>query len=201
MMRTMQTTATVLLLMLTSCASVQVRPVTNQHGSTGINASDRTSGVRFYRPALHVWITRSAPSDKVNVQTDVKSKTTKDTSTAKKEATSVESSTATMTTAGDAYTATFEWLPDYSQEYIITWNAGIGTVNPSFTLTNGWNLTTFNSTVDSKTSQNLSAIASLATAAASALTKANGFDGVGLYRMKFTPTGEMKLGKRVLALE
>ncbi|HLE25558.1 MAG TPA: hypothetical protein VI935_07900, partial [Thermodesulfobacteriota bacterium] len=40
-----------------SCAKVEVYPVQNQYGSKGKILTASGPGVRFYRPALYVWIT------------------------------------------------------------------------------------------------------------------------------------------------
>lgn len=53
--------------------------------------------------------------------------------------------------------------PDPSEEYVITWSTGLfGTVNPNFTLADGWNLTGFNSKVESGTTGFISSVADLA---------------------------------------
>ena len=177
------------LLLLPACAGVSVKQVSNAHGSTGITPSADTSGVRFYRPRLHVWLTRVAPSEKVNVAT------TEETVGAKK-------TTAVVAIPQDAsYSATLTWLPDYSQEYIVQWWTGVGSVKPAITLANGWNLTALTAEVDSKFSENLEAVSTIATSFAAALTKDNGFHGPGLYRLDVDISGVLSLGKRVLALE
>jgi len=189
-------------LSMSACANIKVRRVENAHGSSGIALAPDATGVRFFRPRLHVWLTNTAPLDKVNLKTSVAQQVTKDTSAADKEVTSTKSDTVvTPITGAASYRAEFTWLPDYSEEYVITWEAGIGSVDPSFTLTDGWNLTGFASSVDSKFSDNLSAVASLATAAAGALSAHSNFKGAGLYQMDVDPSGVLSLGKRVLALE
>ena len=94
----------------TGCASVDVYPVQNAYGSVGKTLGNDDSGIRFYRPAPHVWITRATPADKVNIATSVQ----KDTSAANKEKTD----TTVVSSATVGYQATLVLLPDYSQEYL-----------------------------------------------------------------------------------
>lgn len=53
------------------------------------------------------------------------------------------------------------WMPDPLQEYVITTSAGIGSVEFSPTLENGWNLNGFESDIESKTAENLTALSGL----------------------------------------
>lgn len=167
------------------CAQVTVHQVANAYGSTGVEVKPSdTSGVRFYRPRLHVWITKSAPSEKVNIATAVEAKTT------------------TVVSIKDTgYAAAFVFLPDYSQEYIIRWNARIGSIKPEFSLNDGWNLTKFAGQVDTKSAENLGAVSSFITAAAGALAAEEAFTGAGLYRMDVDQNGKWSLGTKVLSLE
>ncbi|WP_141402148.1 hypothetical protein [Rhizobium subbaraonis] len=52
-------------------------------------------------------------------------------------------------------------LPDKTEEYAITMRAGMGTVKATPTLVDGWQLTGFDVQIDSKTPENLTAIATL----------------------------------------
>jgi hypothetical protein len=54
-----------------------------------------------------------------------------------------------------------KYLPDYSQEYVIIPHYWIGSVALKPTLTDGWNLTNFDSTVDTKVPETLNAFAAL----------------------------------------
>ena len=56
-------------LFMAGCASIKVYPIQNDYGSTGRPHDDHDEGVRFYRPAPHVWITKVAPPDEVNIIT------------------------------------------------------------------------------------------------------------------------------------
>lgn len=185
------------------CARVKVLPVANSYGSVGKTLSGDDSGIRFYRPAPHVWITSAAPPDKVNLVVD--EKVEKDTT--KKGMETTTTTTATVSTAGKGYTARLVMLPDYSQEYIVQWKAGIGNVTPKFTLSEGWNLTSFDSRVESRFAETLKesvgAITNLAPLAAGGLLTAPGstFQGAGLYRLEVDARGRLALGDLVMGLE
>jgi hypothetical protein len=53
------------------------------------------------------------------------------------------------------------YLPDKTEEYAITISAGMGAVKATPTLTDGWNLTSLSTDVDSKTNENITAITGL----------------------------------------
>ena len=75
------------------------------------------------------------------------------------------------------------------------------------TLTDGWNLTSFDSKVESKFAESLKetvgAITNLAPLAAGGLLTAPGskFQGAGLYRLEVNAQGKLELGDLVLGLE
>jgi hypothetical protein len=179
---------------LVGCASVCVRPVANSFGSKGIELGDDDAGVRFYRPALYVWITRTPPSEKVNVSSVTKKKG--DTTTA---------STVTLDTA-PSYAATLVVLPDFTHEYVIQWSAGLGSVDPHFELADGWNLKSFDAKVESRAAENVNAVTGTITsvgklAAGGLLARSTKFEGAGLYRLDVSSTGVLTLGDLVLGLE
>ena len=62
--------------------------------------------------------------------------------------------------------ADVKYLPDYTQEYVIIPHYWLGSVALKPTLTDGWNLTNFDSTVDTKIPETITAFANLAKAAA-----------------------------------
>jgi len=135
------------------CANVFVRPIANEHGSPGKEGSETSRGVRFYRPAPHLLLTRevvrvggaeSVPVDK----------------------------------------ATIVLLPDYSQEFVIQWRPGFGNVAPKFTLQDGWNLTSFDSRVESEGAAALGGVADLLRAVPM-VGPARGAGAPGLYPMVF----------------
>lgn len=57
------------------------------------------------------------------------------------------------------------YLPRLDQEYSIKVKPGLGTVNGKFTLSDGWNLTDFGDTRDSKVPETIAALSGAATAA------------------------------------
>jgi hypothetical protein len=61
------------------------------------------------------------------------------------------------------------YLPDKSEEYAITIHAGMGAAKVNPILAEGWNLTSLDTDVDSKASENISAIASLVKETAAAV--------------------------------
>jgi hypothetical protein len=54
--------------------------------------------------------------------------------------------------------ASIVWLPNKSEEYAIRVKSGIGAIDTKFTLENGWNLTQFGETMDSKTPELITAL-------------------------------------------
>ena len=199
-------------ILFSGCASVTVSQVKNNYGSTGANYE---KGVRFYRPALHIWILPADPLEKVNTvstsQTETMT-TKKGEGVAPKDDANHSSTENTTQTVGTQIVSTAKgWktqlvmLPDFSQEYVIDWSSGAGNITANFTLTDGWNLTGFNSSSDSKTTEKaaaaLAAIATIVAAAAAALEESPEWKGPGLYRLDPQPDGTLKLGKRILALD
>ncbi|MDG4881999.1 hypothetical protein [Mesorhizobium sp. WSM4884] len=102
-------------------------------------------------------------------------------------------------------------LPDKSEEYAITMNAGVGTASANPQLQDGWNLTGLNASADSKTNENITALASLAKvlvplAAPGAASPAPRKTQVvrsnchGLYRMVFDPVTGQVIGVRKIGL-
>jgi hypothetical protein len=58
----------------------------------------------------------------------------------------------------EALQSTIIWLPNKKEEYAIKVKGGIGTVDLKCTLENGWNLTEFGETLDSKTPEMITAL-------------------------------------------
>jgi hypothetical protein len=91
-------------------------------------------------------------------------------------------------------TPSIEYLPDYSQEYIIQPHYWLGTLTFKPTLDKGWNLTAYDSTVDTKIPETINALAGLMEKAGKIAAEAapiggessNTF-GPGLYRLTFDP--------------
>lgn len=186
----------ILVLIFLGCGSIKVIPVKNDFGSSGKVLNEKEAGVRFYRPSLHVWISYETPSDKINFEEQSESA---DKVTKKK----------VISTAIKSYKATFVMLPDFAQEYIIKWRPGIfGSVTPKFTLYEGWNLSGFESTINTgMTAAFTASLQEIATAPISGLgfgpiEKEPTFKGAGIYRMEFDKeTKNWKLGPLVFKLE
>ncbi len=167
------------------CAVVKVYPIKNTTGSSGRDVKENEPGVRFYRPALHVWITAAAPPDKVNtekVTTGAPPKTT-------------ETITSLLP---KAFTAQLVMLPDLSKEFIVQWRAGIGTARPKVTLSDGWNLTNIEAETQQKVVEAVTSLGGLFT---ELVAKDPNFKGAGLYRMEFVKDKGWKLGEQVMSLE
>jgi len=64
-----------------------------------------------------------------------------------------------VTLSDKGCTPTFEYLPDYSQEYILNPHYWLGSLSLKPTLKDGWNLTAFDSTVDTKIPETINALA------------------------------------------
>lgn len=81
---------------------------------------------------------------------------------------------------------TIHWLPNKNEEYVIKVKSGIGSVDTKFTLENGWNLTEFGETRDSKTSEMMEALSgSLKEVTEILKTPRNGELHPGLYMFIF----------------
>ncbi len=155
------------ILIWSGCAGVQVVPVQNETGSEGRVVGDE-AGVRFYRPALYVWITAPPPEKGERV----------------------------------AYEAKIVVLPDFSKEYAIRWRTGLGSVNPRFELTDGWNLTAFNSRADSAAATVIREATGTVVELGSAIGGRQGERlEPGLYRLEVDGNGDLSLGKRAFGLE
>lgn len=93
-------------------------------------------------------------------------------------------------------------LPDMSEEYRMIPHAGMGSIDFGPTLTNGWNLTSLNSKVDTQTDENITAISGLiSTLASTALLgmspekgETRPIIGPGLYRFLYDDQGKYITG-------
>lgn len=83
------------------------------------------------------------------------------------------------------------YLPRINEEYVIKVHGGLGTVNATFDLTDGWQLTKMGDVRDSKIPETMNAISGLATSVSGVLMKAQGVSlqaeplPPGLYRFEF----------------
>ena len=89
-----------------------------------------------------------------------------------------------------ALQSTIIWLPNKKEEYVIKVKGGIGTVDLKCTLENGWNLTEFGETRDSKTPEMITALTGFIDGIKSGalleeLKKKEEEFKAGLYRFKF----------------
>lgn len=83
------------------------------------------------------------------------------------------------------------YLPRINEEYVIKVHGGLGTVNATFDLTDGWQLTKMGDVRDSKIPEAINALSGLATSVGSMAMKAQGVSlraeplPPGLYRFEF----------------
>ncbi len=91
-----------------------------------------------------------------------------------------------------ACTAKIIYLPDKSEEYVMTPHPGFGSITFKPSLQDGWNLTNLDSSMDSKTADLISAIAKI-TGVSKDNTAPHGLKP-GIYKMKFDPEGNITLG-------
>lgn len=200
---------------ISGCASVMVKKLEK--------SADYSEGLRYYRPAPHVWILRAQPPDKVNIaqESSTEMNESRNEATAqpandapKKDVVApqkafdtkkLEKTKSRTVSTAESWTLTIVMLPDYSEEYVVTWNAGVGSAATNVTLQDGWNLTGFGTTVDSQVDEMVTAvgtpIATVAAAAAGALVQDANWKGPGLYKLEFIlDEKRFKLGEQVLAV-
>jgi hypothetical protein len=102
------------------------------------NPSDCEEGIRYYRPKPYLLVT---PTDKTTV---------------------VEKTTVIEPgTSPNAVQIKLQYLPDFTEEYAIQVDPGIGIVDVSIQLQDGWNLVGINEKLDSNFDDNLKAISDL----------------------------------------
>lgn len=83
------------------------------------------------------------------------------------------------------------YLPRINEEYVIKVHGGLGTVNATFDLTDGWQLTKMGDVRDSKIPETINALSGLATSVSGIMMKAQGVElqakplPPGLYRFEF----------------
>lgn len=80
------------------------------------------------------------------------------------------------------FQSTIIWLPNKNEEYVIRVKGSVGSVNMTSTLENGWNLTGFGETRDSKTPEIITAVSGFIPAGAKVVGKEL---KPGLYKFKF----------------
>lgn len=129
----------------------------------------RDPGVQFHAPAPYVWITTAAPG--------------------KRDAPTAEA----------AYTIEIVYLPDPERAYAIHWKPGLfGSVQPKFTLDQGWNLVAFDSAINTELNSGVS-LQGFAHLSKTARITGPTFDGPGLYKLEFDASKRTwTLGRRAL---
>ncbi|QDU07326.1 hypothetical protein [Gimesia aquarii] len=107
------------------------------------NPTDRDTGIRYYRPKPYLLITPSS---------------------VKKTLGTGPTQTSETSPSDQFVEMKLDYLPDFSEEYSINVKTGFGTADVQIKLEDGWNLTSINQNLDSKTNENISAAADLVTA-------------------------------------
>ena len=115
----------------------------------------RDAGVQFHAPAPYVWITTAAAT--------------------KRDGPSEE----------PAYAIEVVYLPDPERAYTIRWKPGLfGSVQPKFTLDQGWNLVAFESQINTELNPGVS-LQGFAHLSKTAQVTGPNFKGPGLYKLEF----------------
>ena len=166
-------------------------------GLTVKRAEDGDEGVRFRRPKPYLVLTRGEvePSDGQEKKGGGK------------EAPAVDASA--KASGGEPtpvkLTAKIVMLPDPdpAQEYVIDWNNGwFGSVSPKFTLTDGWNLTGMDSSVEAGGSAALTSLAEVVGSIADFAAAPGTPTPPGIYPLELDPgTKQWRLGPALLEFE
>ena len=129
----------------------------------------RDTGVQFHAPAPYVWITTAAAG--------------------KREAPSSE----------PGYAIEIVYLPDPERAYTIHWRPGLfGSVQPKFTLDQGWNLVAFDSAINTELNSGVSLQGFAHLSKTARITGPND-EGPGLYNLEFDAAKHAwTLGRRAL---
>lgn len=136
---------------LSGCASVSVTKVT----------SGDEEGIRFYRPHPYLLVTEEPPA-KADAETGSSAiQKPKSGQTAA----NAGASSAPADSTGNV-NVQIVWLPDLSESYAIRTNSGLGAANSSVTLKDGWQLTQFGGSVDTKIPETITAFTGALQAAA-----------------------------------
>ena len=115
----------------------------------------RDTGAQFHAPAPYVWITTAAA--------------------AKRDGPPAEA----------AYAIEIVYLPDPERAYTIRWKPGLfGSVQPKFTLDQGWNLVAFESEINTELNPGIS-LQGFAHLSKTAQITGPTFKGPGLYKLEF----------------
>jgi len=169
--------------LLAGCAGVDVKKVT----------SGKEEGIRFYRPHPYLLVTLTPPPT-----TGAESgPSTADKPKPKQATPPADPTPATPDSTGKVYMQ-IVWLPDKSENYAIEIRSGLGTIDSSFQLKDGWQLTQFGGKIDTKIPETIAAVSSLLQAAAGVPAKVMMGERrlapaetikPGLYRLEFDKSG------------
>lgn len=105
------------------------------------NPQPHQKGIRYYRPKPYLLVT----SGQAAVITNQAEKTVTTTTEPDKRFVNIQ----------------LQYLPDFEEEYALDVRTGFGTADVGIKLEDGWNLTEINQDLDSKTSDNISAVSDL----------------------------------------
>ena len=157
---------------MTGCAGVTVHPL----GADGKYDKNKDNGVVYYRPMPYLLVV-NLPADDPAADSEKKNNSEKDNSSKKDspakdsgEAPTDSTKTSPSPPSDTSFSAATKqhfvklvYLPDFSQAYAVTSSTGLwGSAQLNIQLQDGWMLTTLGANADSKTSEMLSAIASMA---------------------------------------
>ncbi|MHB8174400.1 MAG: hypothetical protein ACYDFU_08095 [Nitrospirota bacterium] len=136
---------------------------------------DHTEGIRYYRPAPYLLVSDSFAN--------------------------VSSATKKGEFENNKYAVSIIYLPDISQEYAIKASGGLGTANLKLTLQDGWNLVSTEQSVDSKTSEIITAFGGIlgsATNLPKSFVPSEKDNIPGIYKFEFGKDGKISGVKQVV---
>jgi hypothetical protein len=159
--------------LVVACSEVEVTKVT----------SESQEGIRFYRPHPYLLVTREKaekPSSQ-SKSSDQKEKSSK--------GVQAENPVSTAAPPSDNVTTYIQviWLPDKSEHYAIKIKSGLGSVDSTIKLENGWQLTQFGGKIDTKVPETVTAATSFLKALPpmGMIEKEGKPLAPGLYRLEF----------------
>jgi len=98
---------------------------------------------------------------------------------------------------GHSYTSTITYLPDKTRYYVVTVKQGLGTVDGSVKLVDGWRLDTLGAQTDSKIPETIGAVTGLIKEVGGLAVKSmKPEEAVGLYRIDIAADGTVTLVKQ-----
>jgi hypothetical protein len=136
----LSTVAIALLVTFAGCAHITFESKEMWDQPFYVRWFSKSDGIHYYRPKPYLLLTENV--------------------TEKSDASKVNTTTKTCV-------VDIKYLPDYSKEYVMIPHYWLGSVALKPTLTDGWNLTNFDSTVDTKIPDLINSLAGLAKTSAS----------------------------------